>query len=574
MAQDDDKEQIYLQAKEISEQSGIEIEIVLEKYFNTAKKDAAIVKQEIFENTAIDLNTDPNIDINTETGANSNPETLADIVIRPEPLTEVTKIKQEKFAIRPAPIVNDNSQDEDKKSCKQDENSMITTDPAPAVRRSSRTRKTYRPQDFSYPSKKRKPIVVPIDEIRLNNATDQEPFRDRILHRVDFQKYHETTIKSEYDQQILALSRVTPRTMVDAFEYESKAFFVIGWLTTIRLFEYDRDKSSYFEVKRIPQRYIALGPELITSVHYDEGRLYYSYLTGTHSCLEVRDLKGEPICEPFSYDLIVKSIQSDRDYIYINTNKNVIYIHRKDFFEFVSYRVDLGSITLEPMIFIGACAQPHKPYMSSIIISATNNQLIVSKYSYLDIKLWQGYCLDCSFKTVSMIVRDKKIIIHRNATSQLDTTRTKVEIGRLEKLRGKDHSGKYFIHERTFCFSYSIVQIEKGIEDEIYLFGYTDIDGNRQYEVGIYDIKTQRPVFIRRLFNVSPDCKILAQKDHILVIKECQQYASLPRNSPQDKICLECGVSMNPEDFDDHERHPGIFRQLKIMINQHLKYNS
>lgn len=417
--------------------------------------------------------------------------------------------------------------------------------------------------------------------IWINKKFKRTCFRDRALHKVDVDTYHGNSTKDQFLKKILDLSKKSQRSQIDSFVHKSKPFIVMTWLSAARIFEYNSEKNDYFEVKRIPQRYISLSPNIITCVHHSDSKLYLGYLSSPFeqntkdklAYIEVRNLHGDLIQKPYYYDLIIKSIHSDQSFIYAQTVKNVVYIHRKDLFHFAFYRINMNQITQEPLVAIYAKVISSNPFTKLRLLLSTPNELLITYYDALNHVLWQRYEFCQSFKTISMFLHNDTVIIHRNIIESKQNgsqIRSRIEIGRIIKFKDAEIGGKYFVHERSLGFKHHIVQVELGPNNSLYLLGFSGFKGDEKFEVGNISLDDLRPLWVRRLRDVNTDTKILAQDDHVIVIQNCQHYLSIPRKQSfsDSKTCPDCKVEIPSKEFIEHELHPGILRDFQLLTNK------
>lgn len=415
-------------------------------------------------------------------------------------------------------------------------------------------------------------------------------FCDKLLQNIeDLSKYHSYQTNSvECASEIIDLSRVSKKSHLDAFTYNSNSYFLMSWLGVARIFEFDDDAKSYNEVKRIPERYISLSPRIITSLHYSDSKLYIAYLWGqedefesggnTKPFIEVRDLYGKLIKKPYYYDDIVKSITSRDQFITVVTASNVIHVHRKQDFDLFPLQLDMSSLNCGQIVDVSVRFLSWHCSTSLQIVVAVLNGIIVAQYSAstkLVIKQW--YTLENDHMTASMIMFQDRIILHRNSP-QASTTKAKlscpstIEIGYMKNFKSNNLTNDFFIHELSLQFKCQLLDVRLS-GNQLFLFGLMeDYLGNESYQLGCLDLKTCRPLWIEHLNDVDRSCHILVNDRNVILVKKNQEHQCIVIDPQTQVECKDCKFHLLEKAQLNHGNHKSIFVDLKVHVNKDIVY--
>jgi len=436
--------------------------------------------------------------------------------------------------------------------------------------------------------KARKPLAI--NDLVINQFSDAESYKDRILKKVNIDSYHMYTPMTEPAQKILSLSRRIMRSQIDCFSHEKSNLLVRTWLTTVRIFEYNPKINSYREVKRIPKRYIEMAPNLILSIHHTDEALLVGYLVDNDdkhedskhktSYLEFRNLFGKQVHKSYYYDQVVKSIASGGDFVYVLTVDNFVYIHHRANFSFRVFQVDMKLLIRDKIINVSA-----KPLgNSSLQLTAiTTKSLIVSQYDALCHTVLQNFNLDTTdgpaYVTVSsfFLRNDLVIILRRLMDSSLDdgkNSRSKLILGRILKCASeqKKNPAEYFVLEATIGFSYHIRQVEHDSGSKVYIFGSPEMnDETPRYELGCIDLEDFKPIWAMPLNEIDPESQMLVHNDHVVIVCSTRdEFCIRLDDCYKSSECQMCHIKLPGQSVVKHELHSGILRDIKILRNRSL----
>jgi len=408
------------------------------------------------------------------------------------------------------------------------------------------------------------------------NKRHKDSFRDVLLTEVNIQTYH--SLKDESGQKVIDLVNKSQKSQVDRFVYQSKSFIVITWLTAARIFEYNPKASSYVEVKRIPNRYIQISPNLITSVHYCDSKFYLAYLWGsnedkvekTRPYIEIRDICGKLISPRHYLDHVVKSIHSDREFIYVKSNMNIMYVHRKDLFNRIYYTIDFSSIAYDPLITAWIESPTHQSFTRLPLIAATPVELLVTEFDIFSHTIRYCFKFEDTLKIVSIDKYEHYYIIHRNLSTTQDNDEidclSKIDIGAIRA--SEDLDSYSFTHAYSLCFSYSIIQVRIH-GDALYLLGHSlDTDGNDRYEIGCICLRSFKPLWIANLDTIGCHSQILVHDDNVAIVGDCQRIVSVKVDTKEKAICEQCQLSFaRKDDKLNHDHNRNVFAKY-ILLNK------
>lgn len=364
---------------------------------------------------------------------------------------------------------------------------------------------------------------------------------------VDVTQYHHCT--DAISKKLLDLTKCSLKTQIDAFVDGTDSFVVVSWLNTARIFEYQSKQEEYLEIRRIPGRYISLSSQIITCLHHSNSVIYLGYMWGDKEgsdekkfkpYIERRNIKGELIEKPYYYDYVLKSIYSDDGFIYVQTNVNIIYIHRRELFSCVQYQVNFSPLTTNPLIGTWVELPRFKTYTRLPIITTTTKELLVTQYDAFEHRVIQCFKFDDEYNTVAIEKLHRLIIVHRNSASS-----SKIEFGFMSKVsESKDY---LFIHEATISFNHQVIQIK---QHKMYLYIFSRC--KTKYELGCILLPSLRPLWTTQLKNVDDTCHIVAHDEHIAIVKRNQEISTFKPKSTQ----------INRE---------SMFNKLTIETNRHLQ---
>lgn len=420
--------------------------------------------------------------------------------------------------------------------------------------------------------------------IRLKHKREEKASND-VLHEVnDIFEYHSHLVKSdEYARKIVELTKTCHKSQLDAFVYRSNLYFLMSWLTAVRVFGYDETNNCYNEITRIPKKYIELSSQIITSIHFKDSKLYIAYLWGSHEkdfknskpYIEVRDLEGNMIEKPYYYDHIVKSISSNDVFIWAITESNVIHVHRKYDIHLFPRHIDLTSFGCGTIIDASVKSMNSLKITNLQILIATHGELIIGQYdimSGLMIKQW--LTLEKEYVTVSMIQIQDKVLLHRTlsgASMQQPEYSSTIEIGCLQKF--KPDSTEYFIQQISLRFKNQIIEVCFS-DSRLFLFGVLhDGGGNQRYELGCLDLTTCKPLWVEHLDDADRDCHILVHDKNVILVKGRQQYCCIRIDPKTQERCQTCRINLlENAQLKHNNSHESIFGDLRSLVNKNIVY--
>lgn len=354
------------------------------------------------------------------------------------------------------------------------------------------------------------------DAFRIAVKTD---LRDRVLSLINVDKYHHNLIDDPQVKRLLTLSRSIQRSQLDSCIFNQTCYFMATWLTSLRLFEYHPIKNIYIEAKRIPERYIDIKSNLITCVHHNDSKLYIAYMSNEYNgsaFVEIRDmLTSRLIGQPHHYEQIISSMDSDDEFLYIMTVKGVVHIHNKDYFKLNHYKFDPKH---HKIINFRAIIVSLNIFTQLDLYIATERCFMISTLDALGQKVRQIFELDPKYRTISAhFIDGGYVIIHRSLVEAKNTGEnlSKLDIGMFTQT-GRRH---YFALERSISFNCDIIQIEVS-QDKVFLFSRTNSD----YQLTCLDPTHFKPLWSTRLEDVDHNCRIIAQRDHVIIFKGNQEH--------------------------------------------------
>lgn len=411
---------------------------------------------------------------------------------------------------------------------------------------------------------------------------------DALSNVEDIYSYHSHLLESEeYARKIIDLTKICHKSQLDAFEYQSNVYFLMSWLTSVRIFDYDCTNHCYNEITRIPKRYIEISPQIVTSIHFSDSKLYIAYLWGSHDekiqnekertrpYLEVRDLKGNVLEEPYYYDFddIVRSINSNEVFIWALTGSNIIHIHRKFAVHLFSRRVDFNSLGCGRIIdaSVKSVNPIHGTNLQILIV--TRGELIVAQYDVMNgvtIKQWLN--LEKDYLTVAMIQMRDRVLLHRNSshTAQPDYI-SALEIGYLQRFKS-DHTD-YFILQTSLRFKCRILDVCTS-DKLLFLFGLCNEGRSDQhFELGCLDLKSCKPLWVEHLNAVDRDCHILVHDKNVILVKGSQEHCCIRIDTKTQEECQTCQINLlEKAQLTHNENHNNIFKDLRALVNKNVVY--
>lgn len=409
-------------------------------------------------------------------------------------------------------------------------------------------------------------------------------FRDVILAKVDPYQYH-AFIDYEYKEPLIRLANKTLPSQIERFEYESKPFIIVTWLTTLRIYEYyPNDRGNYVEVKRIPERFIKISRKLVTSLHYNDSKIYIAYLGGCEHdgldsnkpYLEIRNLNGELLGKPRIYDEAITKIHSDHDFIYLLTKSDFVYIHRKKFLR-PTFKVMLKPLITSPLTGFRIDSNRDLNHTKLKLLFTSANELVISNYDVFEHQVIHCFRFEGLHKIISLEKVDRLYIIHRNlpdaGVRQGPTTvLSRIEFGFTSRT-SKDEDF-HFVHELTVSFRKHIVKI-KAFKENLYILGYVQRWGEKRlYQVGCIYMPSPKPLWIQNLEDVDDDCHILAHDNNIVIIKTCQRISCIKIEANAMYECKECKIKfLDESNLKIHELgdHESIFSDFNVFKNKYLQ---
>lgn len=432
------------------------------------------------------------------------------------------------------------------------------------VNRSKRVK--YQPSDLA-------PKWIPTDS--KSQSKHSLVIRDKILAQVDIKSYH-SFVTDDFAWKIIQLASQGSKSHSERFTVTQRRFIALSWLTTMRIFEYIPIKDQYIEVKRIPSRFIPLSPNLITCFHQTAETFYVAYLWGDQNgdknlisrpYVEMRNLHGELQDKPFHYKEIVKKIYSDSEFIYVFLCSNELFIHRKNLFNYMYHKVDL---TDQGTIF--GCWVESASYESSTklpLVIATSEGLSLCEHTALDHNFIK-FLYDCHPNYTILSVNQYKspyFIIHLKANKRGSNYASKLDIGYLHhNTKVRDWS---FNLTAEFEFEYTILHstVLKQLSTKLFLFGYREKGGVKQFEAGCYNHDSGAPIWVTHLQKLADaDSQVLFSKDDLVVITDKQQVKCVLTNKEKFR-CRECELDLiTQDDMIRHDlgNHDHMFKDLRL----------
>lgn len=348
------------------------------------------------------------------------------------------------------------------------------------------------------------------------------------------------------------------------------AYLVMKCANTIKVFKHCNDTPNYTEVLKMPNRHVVLPERLMIDIHFSDSRIYIAYLDNLkreQSFVEVRDLNGRLIYQPRYYDNLIHSIKSDKDLIYLITAKNVIYVHKKRYFNFSSHRIDLQFLQA-PLVDLVIKTPSHVTNMVKFHLQlATPHHIVLAEYDALNkLSLNQAFDFRSELKTRQALFKHDLVVILRTS-GEGNMSSSKLEIGRILKF---PDGRKYFVHERSIKFKYIILQIELGDDYDLILFAYSRYKGRNRFEIGCLNLKTFTPVWATFLIGEHHlNDKISFLAGHLVVSKDSHNHCIMDIRD-HTKFCNTCGLRLFSKDPILHETHCGMFRNHELTTNVHL----
>lgn len=368
------------------------------------------------------------------------------------------------------------------------------------------------------------PIKKAKRSLPLKLKRSKDSFRDLYLEHVDVDTYHH--YNDETSRKILELSKRSFKAQIDKFVYDSKSFVVISWLNAARIFEYEPSQAKYIEVKRIPERYVSLNPQIITCLHHSDSEFYLGYMWGNKNgsnedifkpYIERRDIYGKLLGEPYYYDHVLESIHSDKNFVYVQTKANSIHIHRKALFDCIHYHIDLAPILSSPLIGTWIDLPCFEGYTRLPLVVASTREIILTRYDALEHRIIHSYQFNDNLDIISIDKVDRLIIITR--TSEVQSS---IDFGFINRVgESQDY---LFVHEASLTLNKCRVIQTKYHKENLYIFGRLS---NDKYELGCLYIPTLNPLWNVSLKDVDESCHILPHDTHVMVVKSNQQLMVL-----------------------------------------------
>lgn len=420
--------------------------------------------------------------------------------------------------------------------------------------------------------------------------TSKECFRDSILAKVDPIQYH-ALVDCESKDHLIKIANKSLPSQIERFEYDCKSFIIVTWLTTVRIYEYySNDHGHYVEVKRIPERYIRISPRLVTSLHYNDSKLYIAYLKGcehegvdgTKPYLEIRHLNGKLLDKPYSYDETISMIHSDNSFIYLKTISDVIYIHHKDIFT-VKYKVILKPFITCPLTGFRIDAIRNLNHTKFRLLFTSADELLISNFDIFEHQVIHCFRFKGSHKIVSLERINHLYIIHRNLSTDASNIDPKEPLSRIEcgftsRTGGEDEF--HFLHELSLSFKNRLIQI-KAYKENLYVFGYINKtwDNSKSYQIGCVYLPSPKLQWVKYFSgkdadDVNDDCHILANDNNIAIIKTRQQMSCIKIETNLKYECKECKLKFfSEDDFGTHKSddHESIFTNFNVFTNKYLQ---
>lgn len=411
---------------------------------------------------------------------------------------------------------------------------------------------------------------------KISRKQQADLFRDKCLTRLNTKTYHDAFTSPEA-RDIVQLAHTVHRSQVDKFTYDSRKFIVISFLTAARIFEFSKD--SYHEVKRIPTRFVSISPRLITSIHHVDSKFYIAFLWGsvgdkdvsTRPYIEVRGIDGSLIYGPHYYDMPVQQIYSDRDFVYVRT-RDIVYIHRKDYFSCIHYKCELGLLSRYPIVGTWVDSPQFGSFTKLPLITASTNEILVINHDVIRPAVQHCFRYMDDYFIVSIDKLHKYYVVHRNAKQDQKIAVSKIDLGCLCRLETKTQSKCFFALDTTFSFDYKIVQV-RVMNEVIYVLGRKQ----SKYELGSIYTRKLKPFWVTTVEATKDDeCHFLVQDDHIAIVRKNQEIDVIDiaaTRDPQSPTCDKCKVRfLTKKDLALHykNKHRGIFKTFTVSRNKFL----
>lgn len=404
-------------------------------------------------------------------------------------------------------------------------------------------------------------VTKRIKSSRWISQSSDVSFHDPILSKIDVNFYH-SSIDCKFQDDLIKLANISLPSQIERFEYESKSFIVVTWLTTARIYEYcSSGISKYVEVKRIPERRVKLSPKLITSLHYDDSKLYLAYLISCEKdekeskkpSLEIRDLKGKLLDRPYFYEETINMISSNHEFVYLMTSSGIAYIHQKNFFSPICYKVVLRPFITSPLTGFRIDSRYTNNCTKLRLLYTTRDELAVSEYDNYNHRVTHWLRFEAPHEIISIDKVDQLYIIHRNIPlgDSMRIPQTRIEFGFI----GFTSRTSRFIHELTYSFKNRIIQV-KALKENLYLFGYAKWGESKKYQLGCIYMPNSKPVWVKYLKGVDDDCRILAHDTNIVIIRTCQEISCFEVDTNELYQCEKCKLKLATKgDLDCHIKH-------------------
>lgn len=334
-------------------------------------------------------------------------------------------------------------------------------------------------------------------------------------------EYH--ACKSVDAEALIRATKVTRPGQIECFEDQTGEYIILSWLTTARIFRYSDDV--YRETARIPSRYVDISPNIITCLHYSDGKIYLAYLWGKtdrRPYVELRDTAGQTLDDPLLMDeeSAVDMMYSDKDYVYLKTTEGAFHIHRKQFFGIIHYRVDFQNFIGLPIHRTWVENPKFDSYTRMPLVSACRDQVLVTQYDVLSHKIRHCYRFDDGYNTVSMAKIGRIYIIHRKLGKN-----SIIDLG----CTGKNDGYLVFLHQSRIKFAdtSSIIQV-KVTDKFIYVFGSSKFDDLKKYEIGCLQFPQPRPLWVSTVKEADENCLIVPHSSGICLVKGGQRISYQP----------------------------------------------
>lgn len=411
----------------------------------------------------------------------------------------------------------------------------------------------------------------------------QNSFRDVILANVNLSSYHLNP-----NQDLINLARLPLRAQSDTFIHDSKPFIVISCIATARLFWINpKYRNKVYECKRLPERYISLVPNLITSLHCDDFKLYLAFLWANGDglpdekrkpYLETWSLKGEKLGKAHFYDSTITSIYSDENFIFVLTKGDLIYIHRKDLFHCVIKKLDFKKLFHGPLVSVWLYNSPeYKRFTKLSLLVATTKELLVITHETFDYKVTNCYRFKDKLNIVSLDKNEKVFILHRNLNCKFQRLHqdqsypvSKIELGWIGRVQAVKEDS--FIHEISLSFNYHILQVRVRKEYLFVLGCSLSANQTVSYELGCLYMPNLRPIWITHLAGVDETCQLLVHDDFVVIISRDQQVTA-SRSKTKGLVCKRCKLDLlsnADKKFHQYNNHVTLFTHMEVLQNETL----